>query len=302
MNYINCLLLFLLSLSALAQRNNSEWAQSYLEIRENNNSLTEADSSFKQIISSLDAVNELPADYPHLPFLKQSIKTFSSGRKYLQYIIDDLYILQNNSELKAFLDNTVEVIFYPNSQYGHIRLRVGRRLYGFEFFRSSLLADYDVRLGSDKEGFIFHVPKKKIDQLQNSIEKFYNGSNKFNMPGFDAGGSNMKLVVEGLTKRYQSKRTDSFGNHLPFEADIIKIDNKHYLKNDDGVKLPLTLNAGEFWVEGFSCASSVTYVLKKYLGIDIKKIKYARSLRKYLAGGNSKGKTPIIARIDYKAD
>ena len=246
---------------------------------------------------------DLPEDYKHLSFAKQEIKTFkSTDETHLLYHFEKAPSTSMR-EYSEFLENTAEVIFYSNSRWGHIRLRVGKKLYGFENIEYSMLSKYTPTVSkNEKVGTVFWVGKDKVNNMLTEIEKFYNGSQKYNFPPFDGSGGKILVNVDdaGKVKFHSKTPPSSYGNRKFTKAVIIEENGAKYLQNPDGLKLKLNEdNNGQLWMEGFSCASSASHVLNNYLGVNVVMKPYARGFRTHIQNGNEGFDRPI-AKIIYK--
>lgn len=270
-----------------------------------------------ELVNKLKDVPGFTDKFPHLPELEQDLKIFKdTGGKHVEYFMDSNKL--NSKGYSEFLENTAEILYFPHaSYYGHIRLRIGKKMYGFEnisytfnsSFESSRIFKQTRALKKGKkagnEGIVFVLTdemKEYLEQNISEIENFYNTSKSYNLPPFDgSGATEIKVIVQddGRLKFHSPTSKSAFGNRAFVNAKLEEIDGSEYLVAPNGFRHPVTYNKkNEKIVRGYSCASSATKVLNDFLGISSKDMPYAGSFLTQLKNGNL-GFTQPDAVIHY---
>ncbi len=282
-----------------------------------------AHPSFFQVKKDMEAKGLDPESFPFLPEVEQSLKTYkTTGLPYIEYFYNPK--AHNSLGAKEFINNTIEVVYTPHaSRFGHIRVRVGNKLYGFENVRSTFMRDFDASVlfkpvrqikkvpgqgDGRKEGNIGVVfaltpeMKQVFNERLQQIQKFYKSSQDTNVPPFDSAGvSNIKLIVgDNGQLTYKSPTSKSnFGNHGTINGKIINSGDGEVLLSESGYRHPIKLNEkGERIVTGYSCASSVYHVLGEIMGMNVPNMAYATGFKTFLKNGNEGGTSPV-AVIHY---
>ncbi len=261
--------------------------------------------------SHLEVVNDLKTNalsskkFFHLPKVEQSVEQFSdTNGKYIRYYFD----AAANSSVgrREFLENTAEIVYTPHASYhGHVRLRIGNKLYGFENVKRTMNTSFDgsalfkaerkVKKGR-KEGNLGVVFTLTDDQQQvlkarqGMIDQFYESSARYNIPPFDgSGAAEVKVLVDPTSGKmsYKSPTSkSSFGNHGEITGDLVEENGAEFLVSPNGYRHPVHLNdKGERVVKAYSCASSVHHVMSDILGMSVKEMPYAGSFMTSLKNG-----------------
>ncbi|MBI3551334.1 MAG: peptide deformylase [Elusimicrobia bacterium] len=225
-------------------------------------------------------------------------KTFPDGRKYTRYRMVKGLDARSQSYQK-FVDSTLEVIYMSALPYGHINLRVGRRLYSLDYVEDAKLRDFNpARVGKGKTGFVYAVDSARIEEIQGELEKLYRNSGANNVPPFDAESPLLDIVrKKDGTLKFRSPFI-MFANNKPVHAEIVEQNGEAFLKTSDGFLYPVAKKGEGYCTQSLACATSATYVMKKYFEISIDFRHGAKDLRDDLAQGNPKGRAPD-AIIDY---
>lgn len=182
------------------------------------------------------------------------------------------------------LQESVEIVYGAGSTYGHIILRVGEKVYDFGNVQSGRRGE-DFRIPSEtmgSKGYVFFVGRKKIAEAEVYLKAFYESMVKYNMPAYDASGSQLVILDLNVNPRFKSagrswggKDFSMFLNNSRFDAKLVEDmtpqGKRLFLESPMGVRMPVGQKQdGTHFITGLSCASSATYVLKNILGLDIK--------------------------------
>lgn len=242
--------------------------------------------------------------YPHLPYSEQNFKKFKDTDKpYVEYYLNSGDWSKDG--YKKFLDNTVEIVMFPHSSmHGHIRLRIGHKMYGFENVGTTFNGPFDparvfksqraLKRGTKAGniGVAYVLTPEQMERLTAKladIEKFYDSSARYNMPPFDGKGEKeIKVLVDdnGRIKFHSPAPPSSYGNRKPTLATLETIDGQDFLVTPTGIRHLVTKNEdGEMVTEGYSCASSAGHVMRNFLGLDVKDMPYAGSFLTHLKNG-----------------
>lgn len=243
--------------------------------------------------------------FENLKDVNYKSEVFPNGKTYRKYTFTDLEKKANSPEYKKFLEETAEVIFEPGGVFGHIVLRVGKKVYSFDYINSTTNENFRFRRlnnvkGSPKaQGFIFKVGKKEIRSKLKKLENFYRSSAYSNVPGFDAYTSWLEIdrPEEGRLA-YKSPAPEYGNNDLIEDSKVYKYRGKKYLKSSWGVKVPVYERDGKEYTLGYSCSSSAAYVMQNFFGIKLINIVGSQEMTRSLEAGNTY-KYPPIAIIEY---
>lgn len=277
-----------------------------------------AHPSHVKTIDDLKSARAYNEQYPHLPYLEQSLESFKdTNTPYIRYHFDDVH--NGSRHHRDFLNSTVEIIHLPHSSYhGHIRLRIGERLYGFENVRRTFNDRFDAGLifkrerklkkgkKAGNEGVVYLLTEDQktiLVQRKAQIENFYRSSQYYNIPPFDGSGAQeVRVLVDDVSGeiRYHSPTSpSSSGNRAVVNGELVQIDGQEYLKSPSGYLHPVSKNAaGERVTRSFSCASSAAHVLSEILGLNVKDMPYAGSFLTHLKNG-AQGEASPTAIIHY---
>lgn len=273
--------------------------------------------SHLDVIKGIETTPNFTQTYPHLPYMEQSLKRFKdTDEPFVEYFMSagDW----SKKGYREFLENTVEVIIFPHSSlHGHIRLRIGSKMYGYEnvsrvfdgqFDPSRLFKPQRELKRGTKAGNIGVVyvltPEQKelLNARMGEIERFYNSSERYNMPPFDGRGEKeIKILFEenGTLKYHSPAPPSAYGNRKKFTAELVTEGDSQYLLAPNGVKHLVKKNENdELVTEGYSCASSAGHALRNFLGFSIKDMPYAGSFMTHLKNG-AEGFTKPDAVIHY---
>lgn len=222
---------------------------------------------------------------------------FPNGKPYVSYKMDANQA--KGPEFEDFLSNSAEVIYTPTGEWGHIRLRVGKRIYGFENLRWTKAEKYHATQGMrGKASAVFYIPKKKIEEVQSYLEKFYkNGANN-NLPPFDGYSPLLELKPLGKDNYTYVSPSETLGNNAFVNAQLVESGSKLVLKTPDGFEYPVIKMGGKKYVQSLSCSTSATCVLQDVFGLSMNQHHGAKDLIQALMNGNPGYATPD-AIIEY---
>jgi hypothetical protein len=280
------------------------------------------ENSHQSHVKTLDEYRSSEAyteQYHHLPELEQSLDRFKdTNLPFIRYFFDNQ--IKRNRSYRDFLNSSVEVIYFPHSSYhGHVRLRIGERMYGFESVKRTFNGSFDTdrifkserRLKKGKkagnEGVVYLLTEDQqaiLQQRQAQIKQFYDSSQMYNIPPFDgSGASEVKVIVDEATGKisYHSPTSpSSYGNRAEVNGELVEIEGKEFLKSPNGYLHPVRLNAaGERVTHAYSCTSSASHVLSQILGLNVKEdMPYAGSFMTHLKNG-AEGAASPSALIHY---
>lgn len=265
----------------------------------------DAHESHFEVIKELERVDLKIKDYPHLPYLNQFVKRFkNTDEAYLEYYMEKG--AWKRPGYQNFIENTAEILFFPNSSlHGHVRLRIGKMVYGFENIRSVFMQSFEPgrifkqerQLKRGKKagnmGVVFVLTeehKKMLAEKLPEIEKFYGSSKKYNLPPFDGKGElEVKVLVDeqsGRISYHSPSPPSSYGNRGPVNATLEQVDGGKILVAPNGVRQAVFENdKGELVTRSFSCTSSACHVMNNFLGLSVKDMPYAGSFMTHLKNG-----------------
>lgn len=247
-----------------------------------------------------------------LPLLSGLVHEVKKGPKkeYVDYWADPK-ILKALPEYDEFLEKTVEIIFTPHEPFGHIRLRVGKKLYGFENVQWTTNKEFSPMFHKSTNqdlpsstGAVFFVGADKIKSVQKEIEDFYTQSSKNNFPPFDAYSSLLK--IEEKDKTFGSGKSlhfisdaPKFGNNKEVNGKIVEKNGRHFLVSSDGYEFEIQKKGNQYFSNSFSCSSSAGHILEKYFQINIHGTIAAKNTVQSILNLNAWGNTQPVALMRY---
>ncbi len=213
-----------------------------------------------------------------------------------------------SAEYEELLNNSLEFFYSPSGVFGHVSLRVGKKLYSFNFIQDTSIHDFRIPWSNrnGKKGVVFSISPERLKEVQKEIDEIYANSAKYNVPPFDAYGGKLKILHKkkfwGLQKYlvYESRGPDkSYANNGKIFAKLIEKDGEHFLEAPNGFRWAVEKKGDEFFVQSYSCASSAMMIAEKFFGISFpRKTAAAKDLINILEKGNLKGTIPDLL-IDY---
>ncbi|MBI5631493.1 MAG: hypothetical protein HY921_11480 [Elusimicrobia bacterium] len=210
------------------------------------------------------------------------MREFSNGKEYVYYKDGGELDLKSKA-YQDFLDSSVEVYYSPG--YEHVFLRIGRKSYSFPNY---IPKEFNPRIKKEK-GFMFQVGKERIQEVLSGID----GLHEAMRPFFDIDSRELEI------SRLPDDRLSLDGRIVNTSAEIVDENGEVFLKDKNGFAWPLVKKGEKLFIQSLSCATSATYIMRKYFGIDIG-FKYgAKSLKEALSRGNPQGRSPD-AIIDYQ--
>lgn len=251
----------------------------------------------------VDAVVAKPL--PELTQLNPQVKKFSNGKKYTEYQAN-INIMNKYPDYDDFLEQTAEIIFEPVEPFGHINLRVGKKVYSFNFIQSTSINKFSPRMKnssnpemSGSTGYVFQLSKEKIESLEKEIEAFYRSSASNNVPPFDAYSPLLKInKVGGGRLKFQSE-SPKFGNMNAIDGKIVEENGQYFLDSGRGVRVPAIKKGDDFFTQSYSCSSSAGHIMEKFFGISLSYDGAAKSIKQSLDNGNMNESISPIGIIKY---
>lgn len=206
------------------------------------------------------------------------------GKTYRIYEGVTASALKSSDDYEHFIKNTIEVIFEPVEPFGHIRFRVGDKIYSFNHVRYTSMGSYSPRVKNGHIGFAYYVDTQKMAQLQDEMVLFYGHSQRYNFPPFDAYSPPLKIIKDGDRYRYVSPSPDN-ANNSSFNAQILNEDGAYYVSKD-GYKFPVKkIGDDEFEIQSYSCISSTDYWARRF-GVRLEPRYSAKTLKDVLLESN----------------
>lgn len=256
--------------------------------------------------AAVDAVVKKPL--PELTQLNPVQKQFSNGKKYVEYTAN-VNVMNKYPEYDEYLSETAEVIFEPVEPFGHINLRIGKKIYSFNFIQSTSINKFSPRIKNSSNpelpgstGYVFEIGKEKIEAMEKEIEAFYRSSASHNVPPFDAYSPLLKIFEEDTNfGKVLSFKSDSpkFGNLNKIKGSIVEENGAYYLDAGNGVKVSVIKKGDEYFTQSYSCSSSAGHIMQKYFGIDLSYDGAAKSIQQSLANGNMHQNISPVGVIKY---
>lgn len=264
-------------------------------------------------MSEAPAQTDVASDVlPELTQLNPVIKKFPNGKKYIEYTANPA-VMQKYPDYDDFLQQTAEIIFEPGGPFGHINLRVGKKLYSFNNVKWTSISSFAPQmLRSDKpdmmssHGFVFQLGKDKIAALKKDIELFYNSSQSHNIPAFDAYSPLLKIEEREATfggkKLFYVTDSPKFGNDREISGKLAELDGQMVLDAGNGIVVPVIKKGKDYYTQSYSCSSSAAHVLEKFFGLKMSYAFSAKSLAESLSKGNIRESISPTAVIKYYED
>lgn len=256
--------------------------------------------------NAVDAVVAKPL--PELTQLNPQVKQFSNGKKYTEYQAN-INVMNKYPDYDEYLEQTAEIIFEPVEPFGHINLRVGKKVYSFNFIQSTSINKFSPRMKnssnpemSGSTGYVFQLGKEKIEAMEKEIEAFYRSSASHNVPPFDAYSPLLKIHQEegsfGPKLKFKSE-SPKFGNLNNINGKIVDENGKYFLDSGNGIKVPVVKKGEDFFTQSYSCSSSAGHIMEKYFGVTLSYSGSAKSIKQSLENGNMNESISPIGIIKY---
>lgn len=205
--------------------------------------------------------------------IRSSTRNLDSGIKEINLSPQTRHVIKEDESFKAYLENTVEIIYKDVAPFGHINLRVGDEIYSFDYVQRTSQNIFDIeRVSSGSVGFVFNSDKRVIDEMRSKIQRFYENSKKYNVPPFDAYAGNLEVVPGTFGKGLKYKSSaPKYGNNQAIDKEVKLIDNDTgvYLLTPTGEKYPLIKDGNKYFMESYSCSSASTCIMDNFLGMKI---------------------------------
>lgn len=245
---------------------------------------------------------------PELTQLNPEIKKFPNGKKYVEYKAN-VNVMNNYPDYEEFLERTAEIVFEPIDPFGHINLRVGKKIYSFNFIQSTSINTFSPRIknSSSEElpgsmGYVFELDKDKIEAMEKEIEAFYRSSASNNIPPFDAFSPLLRIYEDeypsGKMLLFKSD-SPKFGNKNGINGKIVQEDGKFFLEAGNGFRVDVIKKGDEYYTQSYSCSSSAGYIMEKIFGVNLSYAHSAKSLQQSLANGNINQQISPIGVMKY---
>lgn len=242
---------------------------------------------------------------PELTQLNPVQKVFPNGKKYVEYTANT-NVMNKYPDYDVFLEETAEVIFEPVEPFGHINLRVGKKIYSFNNVQWTSINTFSPRMKKSNSeellsshGFVFQIGKENIAKLEAEIVAFYKSSQSHNIPAFDAYSPMLKLEDVGGGKLKYVTDSPKFGNSGSVDGKLVEENGVMMLVAGSGVKVPVVKQGKDYYTQSYSCSSSAGHVLEKFFGIKTAQNFSAKTLVNALKNGNINQKISPIAVIKY---
>lgn len=260
----------------------------------------------KQSITSGVSLKPLP----ELTQLNPSEKVFPNGKKYIEYRAN-INVMNKYPDYDVFLEETAEIIFGPTDPFGHIDLRIGKKIYSFNNVQWTSINSFSPRMKTSSNlaempsshGFVFQLGKEKIESLAKEIEVFYKSSASHNIPAFDAYSPLLKIEEKdgmmGGKKLYYVTDSPKYGNNKEVNGKIVEVNGKMVLDAGNGVTVPVIKKGDHYFTQSYSCSSSAGHVLERFFGITVSHNISAKSLAASLLKGNINQTISPVAVIKY---
>jgi hypothetical protein len=245
------------------------------------------------------------AALPELPALKSEKLYFPNGKEYILYRAN-LNAMKDN-DYDNFLNQTAEILFESIEPFGHIRLRLGKKVYSFSNIQFATINEFSPRIfnKSSKEdmpsaqGFIFKIDKAKLENLQDEIDLFYKSSNSQNMPPFDAYSALIKVQEKPNGQVQYTSPSPKYANNGMAKATIVEEGGRYFLKASNDYKMPLIKRSNEYFIQSYSCATSAAHILREHFGISVSYSSGAKSIAQSLLNGNINEQVSPFAIMRY---
>ena len=257
-------------------------------------------------------VNEILKPLPELTQLRSVEKVFLNKKKYIEYTAN-VAVMEKYPDYEDFLEQTAEIIFEPIEPFGHINLRLGKKVYSFNTLESTSIADFypEMKKSSNPKmhsshGFVFQLGKEKIEALKKEVALFYNSSRSHNIPAFDAYSPLLKIEERegslGGKTLYYVTDSPKYGNDRMVKGKIVEFEGQMVLEAGSGLRVPVVKKGDTYYTQSYSCSSSATQVLEKYFGVKVAYGYSAKSLIESLLKGNVNENISPAVVIKYYED
>lgn len=233
---------------------------------------------------------------PELTLLNPQLKKFPNGRNYIEYTAN-IGAMYSYPDYEEFLERTVEVLFTPNEPFGHMKVRIGKKIYSFNVVKNTSIKDFvpEIKNSTNPElpgsvGYIFEVDKARMLETEKDIAAIYHTSAMLNIPPFDAFSPKLKIYeeVDAYGKKQLKFKSTSpkFANTNLIFGKITNENGKYYLDAGNGVRVDVEKVGDDYFTQSYSCSSSVELILEKFFDIKLSYAYSAKSLQQSLAKGN----------------
>jgi hypothetical protein len=235
--------------------------------------------------------NPASAISPDLRKIIDYLQSKTSQDGTLMTTAEELYFKRGRSS-EMLLNNTVEIIYYDTSPFGHVLLRVGKKLISFNTPGDTTFKDYYRTWRQDmvKPGqisVIIPIASEKISSAMTAIQRFVQSSKEFNLPPMDAYSSKIALENSGGKWSLQAPIQGRFSAANWFKGKVQINDDAPYIQSPNGVKIPIEQNEdGKLTIQSYSCSTSVDFILKTFFGIVLKNSYRATSVQQEILSGS----------------
>lgn len=262
----------------------------------------------KTILAGTETLGPLP----ELTQLRSAEKFFPNKKKYIEYTAN-VDVMEKYPDYEDFLEQTAEILFEPIEPFGHINLRLGKKVYSFNSLEATSIETFspEMRKSSNPKmlsshGFVFQLGKEKIEALKKEVALFYNSSRSHNIPAFDAYSPLLKIEeregVLGGKNLYYVTDSPKYGNDRMLKGKIVEHEGRMMLEAGSGLRVPVIKKGDTYYTQSYSCSSSATEVLEKYFGLKISYGYSAKSLAESLLKGNVNENISPAVVIKYYED
>jgi hypothetical protein len=279
-------------------------------------------SHSERAIASSGSCTEIIQDFFHdnnSYNLKSTEKIHPSGKKYLELIANP-DIIENDPGYAKFLNETLEILYFPSKSFGHVKLRIGNSVYDFKGVKFTGIDKYHPKMKKNTAsaadgpiGFIFKVGADKIKQVQDEVEMMYLNSSVNNIPPYDLFSAMIKIdqhEVNGRTYLVHASTSPAanLANTREALGKIINENGKYYLESADGLRVDVEKRADGYYTQSYSCLTSATFAMKKFFNIKLNYDDFPPGIietlpadlqKAVMSGGHQNGESPSVVMKYY---
>jgi hypothetical protein len=291
------------------------------DIPQNTPSRQIASENCNEIIKNIIEVQSTETNDLIFSKLHAQEKVHPSGKKYTELIADP-DIIENDPLYANFMNETIEIIYYPAKTFGHVKLRVGTTMYDFKGVKFTGIDKYHPKMKKNNAstsdgpiGFVFKVGADKIKQTKDDVEMMYLSSSIYNIPPYDLFSGKIKILEKEFNGRkylvYDSNSsTTNLSNKREASGKIIQVDGKYFLESDDGYRVKVEKKEDGLYTQSYSCLTSATYAMGKYFNLKLNYGDFPKGIietlpediqKSVMSTENLSGESPDVV-IKYFAD
>lgn len=228
------------------------------------------DQNFEGMVSPFIHFETSVTSVAKLPELVQFDKTrFQDFPQFKVYRTKGLSMFHDPA-YENFIQNSFEIIYDGGI---HTSLRIGDRIYSFgapkmtqiDFFRS-------FSRGSQRFGFVYHVPADRLQAIQKDIEINYAESAHYNLLAYSAFSDKFILTdrsTGGLAAGVGMTSAYNFIARRSADAFLVEDGPDIYLENPNGGRQQTAQGWRGTCVRGYSCSTSAAMLVNQYFGLNL---------------------------------